>query len=42
MPLIVFAHANSFPDSTYRVLFISLREREFTVKAVEKFGDDPA
>jgi pimeloyl-ACP methyl ester carboxylesterase len=42
MPLIVFSHANSFPASTYRVLFKSLRARGFTVKAVEKFGHDPA
>jgi len=42
MPLIVFSHANSFPASTYRVLVNSLRERGFTVKAVEKFGHDPA
>ena len=42
MPLIVFSHANSFPASTYRVLFNSLRERGFTVKAVEKLGHDPA
>ena len=40
MPLIVFSHANSFPASTYRVLFKSLRTRGFTVKAVEKFGHD--
>jgi pimeloyl-ACP methyl ester carboxylesterase len=42
MSLIVFSHANSFPASTYRVLFKSLRERGFTVKAVEKFGHDPS
>ena len=36
MPLIVFSHANSFPASTYRVLFKSLRARGFTVKAVEQ------
>ena len=42
MPLIVFSHANSFPASTYRVLFKSLRQRGFTVKAVERFGHDPA
>jgi pimeloyl-ACP methyl ester carboxylesterase len=42
MPLIVFSHANSFPASTYRVLFKSLRARGFTVKAVERFGHDPA
>ena len=41
MSLLVFSHANSFPASTYRVLFKSLRSRGFTVKAVEKFGHDP-
>lgn len=41
MPLIVFSHANSFPASTYRVLFRQLRARGFTVKAIEKFGHDP-
>ncbi len=39
--MIVFSHANSFPASTYTVLFRSLRGRGFTVKAVEKFGHDP-
>lgn len=39
-PLIVFSHANSFPASTYKVLFKSLRARGFTVKALEKFGHD--
>ena len=41
MPLIVFSHANSFPASTYRVLFKSLRSRGFTVKAIDKYGHDP-
>lgn len=40
--MIVFSHANSFPASTYRVLFRSLRGRGFAVKAVDKFGHDPA
>ncbi|TWO69526.1 alpha/beta hydrolase [Caenimonas sedimenti] len=40
-PLIVFSHANSFPASTYGVLFKSLRSRGFTVKAVDRFGHDP-
>jgi pimeloyl-ACP methyl ester carboxylesterase len=39
--VIVFSHANSFPASTYKVLFRSLRGRGFTVKAVDKFGHDP-
>ena len=41
MSLIVFSHANSFPASTYRVLFKSLRARGHTVRAIEKFGHDP-
>jgi pimeloyl-ACP methyl ester carboxylesterase len=36
----VFSHANSFPASTYKVLFKSLRGRGFTVRALEKFGHD--
>ena len=40
LSLIVFSHANSFPASTYGVLFKSLRARGFTVRAVEKFGHD--
>ncbi|WP_326543489.1 alpha/beta hydrolase [Pseudorhodoferax sp.] len=39
--LIVFSHANSFPASTYRVLFAQLRARGFAVEAIEKFGHDP-
>lgn len=39
--MIVFSHANSFPASTYRVLFKSLRTRGYTVKAIEKLGHDP-
>ncbi len=39
--MIVFSHANSFPASTYRVLFKDLRRRGYAVKAVEKFGHDP-
>ena len=41
MSLIVFSHANSFPASTYRVLFKLLRARGFKVRAVEKFGHAP-
>jgi pimeloyl-ACP methyl ester carboxylesterase len=41
LSLIVFSHANSFPASTYAVMFKSLRSRGFTVRAVEKFGHDP-
>lgn len=40
-PLIVFSHGNSFPASTYRVVFDDLRQRGFRVEAVEKFGHDP-
>lgn len=39
--LIVFSHANSFPASTYRVLFAELRARGFRIAAVEKYGHDP-
>jgi pimeloyl-ACP methyl ester carboxylesterase len=39
--LIIFSHANSFPASTYGVLFKSLRARGFSVRAPEKFGHDP-
>ena len=42
MPLIIFSHANSFPASTYRVMFKSLRARGFTVKAIDKLGHNPA
>lgn len=38
--MIVFSHANSFPASTYSVLFKSLKSRGFKVKAIEKFGHD--
>jgi pimeloyl-ACP methyl ester carboxylesterase len=42
MSLIIFSHANSFPASTYASLFRSLRTRGHGVRAVEKFGHDPA
>ena len=41
MSLIIFSHANSFPASTYGVLFKSLRARGHAVRAVERFGHDP-
>ena len=41
-PLVIFSHANSFPASTYGVLFRSLEARGFDVKAIDKFGHDPA
>ena len=41
-PLIIFSHGNSFPASTYGVVFRSLEARGYAVKAVEKFGHDPA
>ena len=40
MSLIIFSHANSFPASTYGVLFKHLRARGFGVKAIEKLGHD--
>jgi len=42
MSLIIFSHANSFPASTYGMLFKSLRARGYSVRAPEKFGHDPA
>jgi pimeloyl-ACP methyl ester carboxylesterase len=39
--LVVFSHANSFPASTYGVLFRQLRSRGFVVKAVDQYGHDP-
>jgi pimeloyl-ACP methyl ester carboxylesterase len=41
MSLIIFSHANSFPASTYGMLFRSLRARGHAVRALEKFGHDP-
>lgn len=41
MSLIVFSHANSFPASTYGVLFEQLRAQGHTVCAVDRFGHDP-
>lgn len=41
-PLLVFSHGNSFPASTYKVLFRHLEARGYLVKAIEKFGHDPA
>ena len=41
-PLIIFSHGNSFPASTYGVVFRSLEARGYAVKAIEKFGHDPA
>lgn len=40
LPL-VFSHANSFPASTYRLLFALLRKRGWEARAVERFGHDP-
>ena len=41
-PLVIFSHGNSFPASTYGVLLRSLEARGFQVRAIEKFGHDPA
>jgi pimeloyl-ACP methyl ester carboxylesterase len=41
MTQIIFSHGNSFPASTYNVIFKSLRARKFKVKAIEKYGHDP-
>lgn len=40
LPLI-FAHANSFPAGTYRLLFECLRARGFDVQAPDRFGHAP-
>lgn len=40
LPTLIFSHGNSFPASTYRMLFTELRRRGFKVKAVEKYGHD--
>ncbi len=42
MSLIVFSHANSFPLSTYTVMFKSLRARGYAVRGLEKIGHDPS
>jgi pimeloyl-ACP methyl ester carboxylesterase len=41
MTPLVFFHGNSFPASTYGVLFKHVRARGFSVKALEKLGHDP-
>jgi pimeloyl-ACP methyl ester carboxylesterase len=41
-PLLVFSHGNSFPAGTYGVLFGHLQARGYTVRAIDKFGHDPA
>jgi pimeloyl-ACP methyl ester carboxylesterase len=41
-PVVIFSHGNSFPASTYGVVFRQLEARGFAVRAVEKFGHDPA
>ena len=40
MSTLIFSHANSFPASTYRMLFGQLGQRGFDVHALEKFGHD--
>ena len=39
---LVFSHANGFPAGTYEQLFKTWRAAGWRVKAVEKFGHDPA
>ena len=39
--IIVFSHANSFPASTYRVLFEDWRAAGYEVRAIDKIGHDP-
>jgi len=38
---VVFAHANSFPIDTYRLLFSLLRQRGIEARGVQRFGHDP-
>jgi len=38
---IVFSHANSFPASTYRLLFEGWRAAGYEVHAIDKLGHDP-
>ncbi|WP_284334568.1 alpha/beta fold hydrolase [Comamonas sp. NoAH] len=40
MQPLIFSHANSFPASTYQLLFTLLRERGFDVHAIDRFGHD--
>ena len=42
VPLVIFSHGNSFPGGTYSQLFKSLRARGYRVKAVDRFGHNPA
>lgn len=41
MTPLVFAHGNSFPGGTYSVLFEHLRERGYSVTAIDRLGHDP-
>mgnify|MGYP000010448598 CR=1 FL=1 len=41
MPLLIFSHASSFGARTYGVMFDSLRQRGFSVEAIERFGHAP-
>lgn len=41
LPPIVFSHANSYPASTYRVLFERWRAAGHEVHAIERLGHDP-
>ncbi len=40
-PLIIFAHANGFPASTYSELFTHWRTKGYQVHAIERLGHDP-
>lgn len=40
-PRIIFSHGNSFPAGTYHRVLESLRQRGFSVAAIDKFGHDP-
>ena len=41
MTPLVFSHGNSFPASTYQVLFKHLQARGYQASAVDRYGHDP-
>jgi len=42
VPLIIFSHGNSFPGGSYSQLFKPLRARGYRVRAIDRFGHNPA
>jgi pimeloyl-ACP methyl ester carboxylesterase len=41
-PVIVFSHANGFPAGTYRLIFDAWRAAGYEVRAIERYGHEPA